>query len=319
VGWTLHDSGDVSTLSEPDAAHQWFPANDHPSDKATFRTKITVPRDRVAVGNGVQQGDPVQNPDGTRSWTWLMDAPMAPYLALVAIDDFAVLDQGVVSGVPLRNYVPRGEERVYSEALAQQPAMLEYLVEVLGPYPFREYGAVVGPGADVALETQGRSLFQGTSARDVGTVIHELAHHWFGNSVSLTRWQDDIWWVEGFARFSEWLWVEQTEGSAAYTNKGMQAYRGLQRWRGPSLRSPDIHDLFDSEVYEAGALVFYQLRTELGDKAFFAALRAFCNRYYHQNASTEDLFAVFNEYAGRDVSSVVGSWFSDDRLPVLTF
>jgi aminopeptidase N len=319
VGWSVYDDGDVGTLSEPDAAHQWFPANDHPTDKATFRTKITVPPDRVAVGNGVQQGEPIQNADGTVSWTWLMDAPMAPYLTLVSIDRFSVLDQGTAAGVPLRNYVPRGQEHIYTEALAQQPAMIEYLVERLGPYPFAEYGAVVSEGADVALETQGRSLFQGNSARNVGTVIHELAHHWFGNSVSLTRWQEDIWWVEGFARFSEWLWTEETEGPTAYRGRGEAAYRDLSRRRHPSLGRPDVFDLFDEGIYEGGAMVFYQLRNELGDEAFWGAIRAFCGRYRHQNATSEDLLAVFSEFAGRDVRGSVESWFFGSRIPSLNF
>lgn len=319
VGWSVYDDGDVGTLSEPDAAHQWFPANDHPTDKATFRTKITVPPDRVAIGNGVQQGEPVTNADGTVSWTWSMDAPMAPYLTLVSIDRFSVLDQGSVAGVPIRNYVPQGQERVYTEALAQQPAMLEFLVERLGPYPFSEYGAVIADGGDVALETQGRSLFQGASARNVGTVMHELAHHWFGNSVSISRWQDDIWWVEGFARFSEWLWAEETDGPAAYHKRGEDAYRGLTRRRHPSLGRPDIYYLFDEVIYEGGAMVFYQLRTELGDKTFWAALRAFCSRYRYQNATSDDLFAVFSEFAGREVRPSVESWFFGNQIPTITF
>jgi len=316
IGWLVEEGGVVATLSEPDAAHEWFPANDHPTDKATFTTALTVPRGQVAAGNGVQEGAPVANADGTVTYRYRMDAPMAPYLALVAIDDFSVQEQGVASGVPLRNFLPAGQARAYVSSIGRQPEMLALLVEKLGPYPFDEYGAVVVPGPNVALETQGRSVFQGQSALSAATVMHELAHQWLGNSVSVTRWHEDIWWVEGFARFAEWLWAERSGGARTYASRATTEYAQLRERRLP-LTMPAADELFDPSVYGGGALVFYQLRRALGDEVFFAALRTFCARHRHGNATTDDLFAAFAEAAGRDVRPLVAGWFEAGPPPPL--
>ena len=319
AGWTVQDEGAVGTVSEPDAAHSWYPCNDHPTDKATYRTRITVPADRIGVGNGVQIGTAVSNSDGSVSYSWLMDAPMAPYLALVAIDDLAAVEQGTASGVRLRNYVPRGEESRYAASLAVQPAALDFLVQRLGPFPFREYGAVIVPGPRVALETQGRSIFQGDSALDVVTVVHELAHQWIGNSVSLTRWASDIWWVEGFARYSEWLWLEQSEGADAYQRRAQRAYDSLSSGSRLGLTQAPPDALFDQPIYDGGALVFHELRRQLGQDVFFGALRAFCTTYRYGNASSDDLLRTFSEHAGRDVSPWIGALITGARLPSRPF
>jgi len=319
AGWTVQDDGAVGTVSEPDAAHAWYPCNDHPTDKATYRTRITVPANYVGVGNGVQLGSAVNNPDGSVSYSWLMDAPMAPYLALVAIADLTASEQGTSSGVRLRNFVPRGQESRYAASLAVQPAALDFLVQRLGPFPFREYGAVIIPGPRVALETQGRSIFQGDSALDVVTVVHELAHQWMGNSVSLTRWQSDIWWVEGFARYSEWLWLEQTEGPEAYEGRARAAYDSLAHGSGRRLTQMPSDDLFGPAIYDGGALVYHELRRQLGEPTFFAAMRAFCTTYRYANATSDDLLRTFSEHAGTDVTPWISTLSTGARLPPRTF
>ena len=319
AGWTVQDEGAVGTVSEPDAAHSWFPCNDHPTDKATYRTRITVPADRVGVSNGVQLGSAIRNADGSVSYSWLMDAPMAPYLALVAIADLTTVEQGTVQGVRLRNYIPRGQESRYAGSLAVQPAALDFLVQRLGPFPFSEYGAVVVPGPRVALETQGRSIFQGDSALDVGTVVHEIAHQWMGNSVSLTRWASDIWWVEGFARYSEWLWLEHSEGAEAYAQRAQWAYERLAEGTGLRLTQAPSGALFEQAIYDGGALVFHELRRRLGDAAFFAALRAFCATYAYGNATSDDLLRTFGEQAGQDVTPWITALIAGARLPPRPF
>ena len=317
IGWRVLEGDVVATLSEPDGAHTWFPCNDHPTDKATFHMAVDVPEGLTAVGNGVLESTVTEA--GRSVWVWRMDQPMAPYLALVAIDDFTSREQGEAAGVPLRNYLPPGEESLFAGGLSQQPDMVELLVDRLGPYPFLEYGAVVVAGGPIALETQGRSLFEGPSARDRRTVMHEAAHQWFGNSVSVTRWQEDIWWVEGFARFAEWLWIEDTEGAGAYHEVAELAWQGFQfsDWR--PLTGLDPATLFSPVSYDGGALAFYALRAELGDEAFFAFLRTFVERYRYGNATTADLVATAEEAAGRPLTDVMDPWLTGGELPALSF
>ena len=317
IGWVRTDDDGVATPSEPDAAHTWFPCNDHPTDKATYRTTVHAPEGLTSVANGVREATATEG--GTTTSTWVMDAPMATYLALVAIDSFDEQDDGTAAGVPLRNYVPAGQGGNFAGGLGSQPTMVEYMVDRLGPYPFAEYGAVIVTGGNTALETQGRSLFFGPSARDRATVMHELSHQWIGDSVSVTSWRRDIWWVEGFGRFSEWLWAERSEGPGGYAGRAELAYQGLQFDERLAIGEVAPEQLFDSRVYEGGALVFYALRAELGDEQFFAAMRLFAERFRHGNATTDDLFAVFAEVAGRDVRPVAEPFLTAGPLPPLEF
>ena len=137
--------------------------------------------------------------------------------------------------------------------------------------------------------------------------------------MSVTSWRRDIWWVEGFGRFSEWLWAERAEGPGGYAERAELAYQGLQFGDALALGELDPAQMFDARVYDGGALVFYALRAELGDEVFFASMRTFAERYRWGNATTDDLFATFAEVAGRDVRPSVEGFLRGDALPPLAF
>jgi len=210
-GW--NQVGDtVFVASQPVGARTWFPANDHPTDKATFNFRVTVPKPFVVAANGVPL-DPVDNGNTT---TYIFEAndPMAPYLATVNISDFRVTEQESASGLRFVNYFPESYTEQQAADFELQVEMIETFSDYFGPYPFEISGAVV---VDIplgfALETQTRPLY-GTNTAFEGIIAHELVHQWFGNSLALEDWRD-IWLNEGFATYGEALWVESQSGPEA--------------------------------------------------------------------------------------------------------
>ena len=208
VGWTNTESGQSYVAAEPDAAHTWFPANDHPLDKATFSFRITVPRGVTAAANGslVEQ---IPAAEGV-TWIWELSSPMAPYLATVVIGEFdIVIDEASseVAGIPIRNVLPAGSSSSDWPALGRQGEMILFLEGLFGPFPFATYGIAIVDEFPTALENQTLSIF-GPQSVNEAILVHELAHQWFGDSVSLGQWSD-IWLNEGFASYAQWLWTER--------------------------------------------------------------------------------------------------------------
>lgn len=216
-GWIRYPSGAVA-VCEPELAHTWFPCNDHPRDKATFGIDISVPPGYTAVGNGVGQKL------SETHYKFTLDKPGSTCMVLVAVGKFGMLKQVGPGGLPMVSYLPLKEESSFAPALAANPDLLKFLSDRLGTYPYSSYGVLVLPAAidgvnilmaGSALETTATPVFGPHAVEDV-TLCHEMAHQWMGNCVSVSNWGDDIWWVEGFAQFSEWLEVERTHGRVAY-------------------------------------------------------------------------------------------------------
>ena len=228
VGWI--DIGPTSyVVGQPHGGHTWFPGNDHPSDKASFEIRVTVPTGVIAVANGLLRESRVAG--DTTTWIWDQREPMATYLATVAIGDFTIQPAEGPRGLPLRHVFATRLAGAAADATARTGEMIDVLESWFGPYPFATYGAlVVDDGFGFALESQTLSLFPRTiavrSTLSERIQVHEIAHQWFGNSLSLLRWQD-IWLNEGFATYAEALWLERTQlgydidrEMQSYANKG---------------------------------------------------------------------------------------------------
>ncbi len=324
VGWQVRE-GDSFVLAEPEGARTWYPVNEHPRDKATYEFSVTVPEGVTAIANGELVGEEERG-GRTRTYRWRMADPMAPYLATVAVGEYAKFETDGPDGLPLAVWLsgPGGGGPGVGTVLDVQRDVLAMLTDRLGPFPFASYGAVLLPPDEVepffdsvAIETQALSLF-GAYTVEPGTMVHEAAHQWMGNSVSLTDWSRDIWWVEGFARFSEWLWLEETRGEGAYRRAAEASWAELAGAGRPYPAGDlPLDQLFSPWSYDRGALVFYSLRAELGDEVFWAAMRTFVDRYRHGNASTDDLVAVYGEASGRSLEQFFAAWLFDEPLPEL--
>lgn len=222
--WTYYEDG-VMVANEPVGSSGWFPLNEHPLDKATYTIIITVDEGFVVASNGILEDTRTED-DGRVTYEWQSADPMANYLVTLAIADFDVQTDVTESGVPIRNYFADGLPRRVIANFDRQPEMIDYFETVFGPYPFEVYGVVVHDlSLGFALETQTLSTF-GRAFTNEFVVAHELAHQWFGDSVSLARWQD-IWLNEGFATYGEVLWTEYAYGEEAAENRIRAMYENM--------------------------------------------------------------------------------------------
>jgi aminopeptidase N len=310
VGWWRRDSG-VYVVSEVVGAASWYPGSDHPTDKATYTIGVTVDEPWVVAANG--ELATVEELDGARRYVFESAEPMATYLATVCIADFAVTELPGPPGDVMRVYHPRDATPEELEPFARMGEMVAFFEQRFGPYPFGSLGGVLAAEQlGGALECQTLPVY--SRGTDESTVAHEVAHQWFGNSVSPTDWSD-LWLNEGFATYSEWLWAEHLDGFAASERRARRTYGWASRHDVGAPADPPADQLFSGAVYGRGALAVRALRAELGDEAFFALLREWLTRHADGDATTAELLALVAERGGEAAREAFAPWVHDPRVP----
>ncbi|AYC40374.1 M1 family metallopeptidase [Streptomyces griseorubiginosus] len=313
-GWLPNDDGAVA-LGEPTGSMAWFPGNNHPSDKASYDLTITVPEGLQAVSNGELTAQ--RTADGRTTSTWHTAEPMASYLATLAIGHYDIQRSTTPSGLPLYTAVDRTEVAASRKVLARIPEVLRWEEDTFGPYPFSSAGVIVGPrgSAGYALETQNRPFFPGPP--DTATLVHELAHQWYGDSVSPRSWQD-MWLNEGFATYGEWLWEEKHGGRSAQQIFDEVYARGADDdvWAFPPAKPSSAAHISDSPVYVRGAMVLHLIRRTVGDTVFARILRGWATVHRHGTADTADFTAYVEKQApDKDFTSIWDDWLYGEGKP----
>ena len=314
VGWHAQD-GVIYTLSQPSGAMTWFPSNNHPSDKATFEFRITVPESTTAAATGILIDETTA--DGRTTTTWRMDDLMATYLAAVYVGDFERVEGGRLEpdGPLLRDYVPRDAPPEITEAVAVAVDAIRFLEELLGPYPFAAYGSLVLPlPLDLALENQTLPA-HGLHTLSPDIIAHEAAHQWLGNSVALEDW-GDIWLNEGFATYLHLMFDAEHHGTD-FDASMQQLHAQLPFFAATPPWGISIDELFGPSVYVRGAMTLHALRLHAGDETFFTILRAHYDRSAGGTTNTEEFLGIVDEFAGSEAVDLVESWLLDDTVPDL--
>jgi aminopeptidase N len=344
---TEPDPGDVSTTAffhtphgtatapQPDLAHRIFPSNDHPRDKASYSFRIDTPSDIIAVTNGVRVWKRTR---GDRTvWRYVQRQPMASELVQLAVGDYDLLERGRHRGVIRRDLTAPTLTELLDPKLALANGHLDYMTGWLGRYPFDAYGTfVVDTEIGFALETQTLSLFDSPwfteSPQGVWepTMVHELAHEWFGNSVSPWEWSD-LWLNEGHASWYEFLYAEEhgqleedTEnwpdetGYATLEELMRAVYARGDEWRaefGPVAQPTSSDALFSFQSFHGGALVLYALRQEIGNRTFERLEREWADRYEDESVSTADFIELASRVARRDLRPFLEGWLYGTETP----
>ena len=315
VGWEELTDGAI-VASQPNGAASWFPCDDHPSSKAAYTISITTDSPYHVVSNGTLTHTYVKSSRTT--WVYEQPEPMATYLATVQIGLYE-RHRVCSTPVPVDAVLPARLRRNFDHDFGRQQQMMETFVESFGPYPFDSYAVVVTDDElEIPIEAQTLSIFGANHcAGDRGyerLVAHELAHQWFGNSLTIGRWSD-IWLHEGFACYSEWIWSENSNGPSAHQEATRAHSRLSSLPQDLVLADPTPDDMFDDRVYKRGALALHALRRTLGDGPFFDLLREWTTTYRHSTVATADFVALAKKYGSDD--DFWESWLQKKRLPRL--
>jgi hypothetical protein len=321
TGQTYAADGGATGIGQPGGTQTWYPNNATPADKASYTTRLTVPNAYSAVGIGrLVAKNPV---DAARTqWVWDEPMPTTTFLSVAAIGQFVEqTDEVEVLGqtIPLTAYSHPGLEAasLQGNTLAVLKDVLRWEVQRFGTYQPSVAGYIASPIAvGWALEIQGKPFFSWPITENV--LVHEMAHQWAGNSVSVADWRD-LWLAEGFARFTEWLWREDHGGE----NTGQVAHRlwsnygpDMGLWTVP-VAGPNRDQLWGDASYNGGGLALAALRAGVGDAAFFELVRTWFSTYANSNASTGDFIALAELVTGRDLTRWAEDWlFSTGRPEV---
>ena len=320
-GWIPTADG-AFVVNEPQGSPGWYPVNDSPRDKATYDFRVRVPEGKTVMANGELRSQRTRN--GWTTWHWSEGDPMAPYLATATNGTF-LTEFYEANGLPMYDAVDP-ETRVNSssapnptlafERLDPQPEIIQFFSDLYGAYPFTTGGGIIdwAPNVFYALESQTRANYWRIPGPS--TVVHEIAHQWFGNAVTLAVWPD-IWLNEGFATFSEWIYDERHGGPPA-----QEAYQGVCAtpaddpfWQQAPAAFEDRTQLFHAPVYDRGAATLQALRNEVGDRRFFRILRRWYAENKYGNATTADFIALSERVSGQDLGALFDEWLFDPDRP----
>ena len=314
---------EAMATNEPQIAPWWFPANDHPRDKATFDIAVSVPTGQQAISNGTFLG--TTSEPGWDTWRWRAAEPMAPYLAFFAAGRFEY-ESGVSRGLPYFNAVSMGLEpgnRARAlQLMRRSPDVVRWLETQVGGYPFSSTGGVTTSlAAGFALENQTRPTYpflgNGRFARNI--VVHELAHQWFGDHVAVDRWRD-IWLNEGFASWFEWKYDETHGGrSAAETLQARyDTYAAGDDFWDLRIGNPGRHSLFDFAVYDRGAMAVQALRQRIGGADFKRVLRTWVAERGEGNGRIGQFERLAERVSGERLDGFFDAWLFTGRKPTAT-
>ncbi|WP_031465894.1 M1 family metallopeptidase [Sciscionella sediminilitoris] len=314
IGWDELTDGAL-VASQPIGAPTWFPCNDHPSDKASYRIGITTdsPYTVAVTGNLVGK----RRSASKTSWVFDRPEPTASYLMGVHIGQYSEL--GLAEKPVQRAVFPERLRAPLRQDLGRHAEIMSALQEFFGPYPFDEYVVVVTDDElDDPIEAQGLSVFGANHIDGSGVherlIAHELAHQWFGNSLTVADWRH-IWLNEGFATYAEWLWSQACGGpSTEELARRWHAHLAAGE-QDLILADPGVDRMFDERVYKRGALTLHALRAELGEDSFFGLLREWCARYRHATVTTEQFRSLAAEFTARPLDGLFDRWLYRAPLP----
>ncbi|SHG47071.1 Peptidase family M1 [Jatrophihabitans endophyticus] len=304
---TVSTSDGIVVVAEPQGAPTWFPVNDTPRDKARYRVSITAPTRLVAVSNGAYRGRTRHG--GVTTWRWYQAQRVSSYLATLAVGKFTVRTGRTKSGIPYFNAADPSQRGSVS-MLAKTPRVVEYFATKFGRYPFGATGGIVENASFLgyALETASRPVYDRTPS--IQTLSHELAHQWFGDTVTLKRWRD-IWVNEGFAQFASWLWDEHRGATSAHAHlRTLLSVPASSRgtWNPPPADPGSPRTLFAGSVYDRGAGALQALRERVGSKVFFRILRGWVDTHRYGNARVAQFVDYAVRVSHRNVRPMLHEW-----------
>ncbi|MEN3327147.1 MAG: aminopeptidase [Acidobacteriota bacterium] len=320
----------------PNRVHHWIPTLDHPSAKATVTFNITVPANQEVVANG--KLDHIETTaSGQRTWTYSEGMPIPPYCMIIGVGKFAKLDPTERALTSLTYYVPLSERELALKGFSPTASVLQFFSDTVAPYPYEKLAMIVGATRFGGMENSSAIVFTsnlfnrapspigmskrfGVPANNVSLIAHEIAHQWFGDSVTESTWSD-LWLSEGFATYFAGLFVQRFEDEDAfrtYMNNAALAVFAYEKKKLMPIVDRDtenLMELLNANNYQKGSWVLHMLRSQLGDDAFFRGIRSYYETHKHGTATTEDLRAALEKSSGKNLRTFFARWVYDSGHP----
>ena len=319
----------------PDRVHHWIPCFDHPSAKATITFTVSAPSRDIVVANGHLTKVETNGP-GKKTWTYSEGAPIPPYCMIIGVGEFARIEAQQSPVSPLSFYVPQSDAAYAPKGFSSAASALQMFNEKVGPYPYEKLALIIGATQFGGMENSSAIVFPSTlfnpnpsqalsKTFDIRTgiedvVAHEIAHQWFGDSVTESTWAD-LWLSEGFATYFSGLFIEKHEGEEAFQQYLKRAadtafdYEQKNRIPIHDLDTQDLFKLLNGNNYQKGAWVLHMLRSRLSDEAFFQGIRSYYQQHKNSVASSEDLRLALEKASGKDLQTFFRRWVYDSGHP----
>ena len=300
----------------PDRAHNWLPCVDHPSDKATVDFIVTCPDHYEVVGSGYLLEQSCM-PLHTKLTHWKENVPLATKVMAIGVAPFASRIEGDIDGIPVWSWVfaENRKEGFSDYSVAVKP--LSFYSNLIGPYSYEKLANVQSKTIFGGLENAGCIFYSENSVTGLNKaenlMAHEIAHQWFGNSVTENDWHH-IWLSEGFATYLTAVYQEKTYGKEKL-DETMKFAR--ERVLGFSLRSSrpvidttvtDLMRLLNANSYEKGAWVLHMLRRKLGDELFWKGMRLYYNDFRNRNSITIDFQKEMETVSNMNLETFFKQW-----------
>ncbi len=310
-GWTITPNGETWTMQEPYGAFTWYPVNDQPSDKAFYDISVTVPSPWVGVANG-ELVDQTEH-DGLTTTSWHLSSPASSYLVTVAIGDYARTSNTSASGLEITYWVPSDRPGL-AQGLQAAAAGLDWLEALLGPYPFDSLGFLLVDSRS-GMETQTMITLGTTNyATSQAVLVHEMAHQWYGDEVTPDDWRD-LWMNEGMAMYLQGCW--QAEDAGVSVDSVMDGYAEFE----PAMRAdsgpPAAYDptqFGEGNVYYGPALMWHELRKQIGEERFWQVVRDWPGLDPETNADRDEYLTWIVQQTGVD-RSFFEDWLLSPTTP----
>ena len=336
---TADRDGNPSAVGDnwADRVHHWIPCFDHPSAKASVKFTVTAPANNAVVANGILESAK-ENSDRTKTWVYNESKPVSPYNMVIAAGKFANAVLKTKSPVPISYYVPQSDRKFAEQGFSSAAPSLLTFSELIAPYPYGKLALIIGATKFGGMENANTIVFTPNLFEDFlnakprsprydiprgveEVVAHEIAHQWFGDSVTEATWAD-LWLSEGFATYFAGIAVEKNEGKEAfrqYMKRKAQVYLEFEKERKTPIFDTETEKLFDllsPNNYEKGGWVLHGLRGLLGDKNFFEGLRNYYSAHKDSTATSEDLRAALEKTSGKNLKNYFDRWIYKAGHPI---
>lgn len=333
-GWVATPDG-FATAPQPGGAHTIFPGNDHPSDKAQYRFRITAPPGTVGVASGKFVGE-FANPDGSTTFSYETANPMATELVQASVGDYTIIHRNPdapATAPVLRDVVPTARLPKVDAALKLTAGQLDWVTQRLGAFPLEAYG-ILPANNDASdafdftgLETQTLTLYKPnylTQTEDkIGShMMHELVHSWFGNSLTPASWSD-LWFNEGHADYYGLIYRYErgwpdSRGYTTMVDRMKYTYSQGDLWRKSSgpVAKPNAKNLFDNQRYTGGVLALYALAEKVGQDKFQQIEQTALATHRNSTISTDQYIDLATTVSGDPtVRPFLEDWLYGTKTP----